>query len=204
MATRALASPGARSIGLIGCGGQAEMHLLALLQVVQPERIFLADARPENAERVAQRFRQYDCQVVSIPEACTADVISTLTPSRAPLVRREWVGPGRHINAIGADAPGKQELDIELLLAARVFVDDWAQASHSGEINVACREGRVKEVAGTLPEVLCGRCAGRTRPEEITIFDSTGLAIQDLALARRVYDAALRNGAGLEVDFALG
>lgn len=204
VATRRLARRGAKTLGIIGCGGQAVTHLQALTQVVRPERIELHDVNEANARRVAGLFPQFNCRVAAIEEACAADVLTTLTPSHGPVVRREWVKPGAHINAMGADAPGKQELEIDLLLAGRVFVDDWAQASHSGEINVAHSRGMLEEAAGSLPEVVVGRVAGRQDDEEITIFDSTGLAIQDLATAHRVYNEARRRGAGVEVEFALG
>lgn len=204
VATRRLARPDARTIGLIGCGGQAEAHLLALTAVLSPERVYLADLRRENAERLAARFPHLDCRVVDVETACAADVLSTLTPARQPFVRRAWLAPGCHINAMGADAPGKEELEPDVLLAARIFVDDWEQASHSGEINVPYRQGLLREIAGTLPDLLCDRVAGRTSPTEITIFDSTGLALQDIAVARLVYEEARRRAVGLEVDFALG
>lgn len=204
VATRHLARLGARSLGIVGCGGQAVTNLQALTQVVKPERIELHDVNEANARRVAGLFPQFNCRVARIEEACAADVVTTLTPSHGPVVRREWVRPGAHINAMGADAPGKQELEIDLLLASRVFVDDWAQASHSGEINVAHSRGLLEEAAGSLPEVVVGRVAGRQDDEEITIFDSTGLAIQDLATANKVYHEARRKGVGVEVEFALG
>lgn len=205
VATRRLARPGARRLAIIGCGGQADAHLQALCCVMKPELILLADARRENAEALARRWAQYPCRVAEIEQACAeADVISTLTPARRPYVRREWIRPGAHINAMGADAPGKQELEIDLLLAARVFVDDWAQASHSGEINVAVASGRLTEVAGALPDVICGRAPGRVSEQDITIFDSTGLAIQDLAVAHLVYAHARERGEGIEVEFRLG
>lgn len=203
VATRALARPDARTLGLVGCGGQAEAHLLALTTVLKPERIYLADRRREAAERLAVRFPDLDCQVVDVERACAADVVSTLTPAREPFVRRAWLRPGCHINAMGADAPGKQELETEVLLEARIFVDDWEQASHSGEINVPYSQGKIKSVAGTLPDLLCGRIPGRRSADEITIFDSTGLALQDLAVARLVYDAATRTGVGIALDYAL-
>lgn len=204
VATRHLARKDARTLGIVGCGGQAVTHLQALTQVVHPEAVYLADAAEANARRLAEQFPQFNCVVAPLERACAADVVTTLTPSHAPVVRREWVRRGAHINAMGADAPGKQELEIDLLLAARVFVDDWVQASHSGEINVAHSRGLIHEPAATLPEVVVGRQAGRTSDDEITIFDSTGLAIQDLATAQRIVRAARKSGAGVEVEFALG
>ena len=106
--------------------------------------------------------------------------------------------PGTHINAIGADAPGKEELDPEILHRARVFVDDPAQAFHSGEINVPITRGLYQPwmIAGTLGEVVIGK-RKRESKDEITVFDSTGLAIQDLAIA----SIAMRQATGMELPF---
>lgn len=204
VATRRLARADAGTIGVVGCGGQSEAHLRALIAVLLPRRVYLADAQAANAERLTKRFADFDCRVVDVETACGADVVSTLTPSRHPFVKRAWLRPGCHVNAVGADAPGKQELETKVVLGARVFVDDWEQASHSGEINVPFSQGRLKTVAGTLSDILCGRVAGRTGPDEITVFDSTGLAIQDIAAARLVYTEARRRGVGLDVNLALG
>jgi alanine dehydrogenase len=129
---------------------------------------------------------------------CDCDILVTTTPSRKPLIREGWIRDGTHINAIGADAPGKQELDPAILPRARVFVDDPVQAVHSGEINVPIREGlfSADQIAGTMGEVVLGR-KGRKERDEITLFDSTGLAIQDLAIAR----IAMRSGNFISLRF---
>ena len=131
-------------------------------------------------------------------EACAADIVVTSTPARSPVVKASWIKPGTHINAIGADAPGKQELESALLKKARVVVDEWGQASHAGEINVAVEhEGYTRsQLAGQLGEILLGLKPGRTADSDITIFDSTGLAIQDVAVARLVYDKAVKLNKG--------
>jgi ornithine cyclodeaminase/alanine dehydrogenase len=140
-------------------------------------------------------------RVVGLQEASGADIVCTSTPVRAPIVKREWLKPGAHINAMGADAPGKQELDPRILTDGRVFIDDTEQATHSGEVNVPLHDGLFKEeqIAGTLGEVVAGRKPGRTG-DEITVFDSTGLALQDVALARALYDVALQRGVGQQLD----
>jgi alanine dehydrogenase len=114
------------------------------------------------------------------------------------LIRGGWIRDGTHINAIGADAPGKQELDPAILPRARVFVDDPVQAVHSGEINVPIRDGlfTADQIAGTLGEVVLGK-KGRKEKDEITLFDSTGLAIQDLAIAK----IAMRSGNFISLRF---
>jgi ornithine cyclodeaminase/alanine dehydrogenase-like protein (mu-crystallin family) len=137
-------------------------------------------------------------------EAVTGmDIVVTTTPSSTPVVQREWVSPGTHINAIGADAAGKQELAPAILTAAKVVVDDWAQASHSGEINVPLARGELtrEQVYGSLGDIVAGKQPGRVTPEEITVFDSTGLIIQDLALGLAVYRRAKEKDLGEEKDF---
>ncbi len=150
---------------------------------------------------------QYPVPVRLAPDpretALASDILVTVTPSEAPLVMRDWVRPGTHINAIGADAQGKQELDPEILKIAKVVVDDWAQASHSGEINVPLSKGEITRemIYGSLGEIVAGKKPGRQSPEEITVFDSTGLIIQDLSLGLAVLQRARERGLGEEKDF---
>jgi ornithine cyclodeaminase/alanine dehydrogenase len=105
---------------------------------------------------------------------------------------------------MGADAHGKQELDSSILASAKVVIDDWDQALQSGEVNVPLSEGVLSRegIHASLGEVVCGARCGRESDSEVTVFDSTGLAVQDLALARLVYEAARERGAGREVDFS--
>jgi alanine dehydrogenase len=118
-----------------------------------------------------------------------SDIVITTTPSRAPLVNS--VSPGTHINAIGADAPGKQEINPEILKQAKVVVDDWTQASHSGEINVPVSQKQMtkRDVHALLGDIVAGKKRGRTSSKEITLFDATGLAIEDISCADIVYKA---------------
>jgi len=118
-----------------------------------------------------------------------ADIISTITPVTAPIIKDAWISPGTHINAIGADAPGKQELDPEILKRATIVVDDLDQAAHSGEINVPLTTGAItmKDIHGELCEIIVGKKTGRTSKDEITVFDSTGLSLLDIATAQMVF-----------------
>ena len=138
---------------------------------------------------------------MSLEEAAGADIVCTATPSRTPFVHAQWVQPGAHINAMGADAPGKQELSAETLKRAAVYIDDIHQATASGEINVPFANGdfTVDEIVGTLGEVVAG-VQPNPAPETTTIFDSTGLAIQDVSLARAIYEAAQSRSIGREID----
>jgi alanine dehydrogenase len=185
-------------LGLIGTGRQAEAQYRAISQELDIREIRCWSRNSQHAEKFAEAIRDYDTRSVTLEKACDCDVLVTTTPSREPVVMSEWVQEGTHINAIGADAPGKQELDPLLLKRGIVFVDDMSQAVHSGEINVPVSRGlfNPEEVAGTLGEVVLGMKL-RESPDQITIFDSTGLAIQDLAIAA----IAMRNGRATELPF---
>lgn len=205
VATRTLARQDARVLGIVGCGTQASYQIAALSHVRDIREIVLADVRPENAEalrkRVAAAAPGLEVRTGTLHEASGCDIVCTLTPVHKPVVMRDWIERGAHINALGADAAGKQELDPDILGDAVIVVDDWEQASHSGEVNVPLESGvlRREHIRGTLGAVLEGAIPGRSNPDEITIFDSTGLAIQDCAVARVVYDRAKAAGLGTPV-----
>jgi alanine dehydrogenase len=129
-----------------------------------------------------------------------ADVVVTVTPARGPIVKNEWIAPGTHIAAVGADKAGDQELDPRIVQRARIFVDDIRQCRTDGEINVPLREGLIgeKDIAGEIGEVITGRKPGRTSDQEITLFDSTGIALQDSATVPLEYERALAAGVGIE------
>ena len=129
-----------------------------------------------------------------------ADVVVTVTPARGPIVKNDWIAPGTHIAAIGADKGGDQELDPKILQRARIFVDDIRQCRTDGEINMPLRQGLIKEgdIAGEIGEVITGRKPGRTSNEEITLFDSTGIALQDSATVSLEYERAVAAGVGVE------
>jgi alanine dehydrogenase len=129
-----------------------------------------------------------------------ADVIVTGTHARSWLVDDAWVKPGAHIAALGADLKGEQELDPRTLQRARVFVDDIRQCREDGEINVALAEGLITEdhVAGEIGKVVCGELEGRQSDEQVTVFDSTGIALQDSATVPLEYERAVAAGVGVE------
>jgi alanine dehydrogenase len=172
------------TVGMIGSGRQAVAQLEAISRETEVTSVQVWSRKEESALSFCRHFAHFECETGSLPKVCDNDVIITTTPSTKPLVSNEWVHEGTHINAIGADAPGKEELDPVILERAMVIVDDPDQAVHSGEINVPVRNGLFsrQEIAGTLGEVVLGK-KNRSSPDQITIFDSTGLAIQDLAIA---------------------
>jgi len=185
-------------LGVVGTGRQAEAQVRATAQEISLSRVLVWSRNSAHAAAFAARLAPLPAESTSLERACGCDILVTTTPSRAPLIKSEWIRPGTHINAIGADAPGKEELAPEILHRARVFVDDPAQAFHSGEINVPISTGTYQPwmIAGTLGEVVIGK-RKRESDEEITVFDSTGLAIQDLAIA----SLAMRQAAGMELPF---
>ena len=129
-----------------------------------------------------------------------ADVVVTVTPARAPIVKNEWISEGMHIAAVGADKSGDQELEGTILKRARIFVDDIRQCRTDGEINVPLSQGLLNEsdIAGEIGEVIVGKKTGRTSDKDITLFDSTGIALQDSATIPLEYERALAAGVGIE------
>jgi alanine dehydrogenase len=208
LAARYLARQDATRLGVVGAGAQARTQVAAVLKVRPIQEIVVFNRHREHSEAIAAEMAAtFGVKVRATTEAAEAvtgqDILVTTTPSRTPVVQRDWVSPGTHINAIGADAAGKQELAPAILTAAKVVVDDWAQASHSGEINVPLARGELTpdQIYGSLGEIVAGKRPGRENPEEITVFDSTGLIIQDLALGLAVYRRARKQGLGEEKDF---
>lgn len=205
VAVKYLARPESRTIGMVGCGAQAESQLLAALEsLANVERIVVYDLREAASRAFATRMAAHGLHVDAVDrlEECVsaADVVITTTPSRTPIVKTEWVKRGAHINAIGADAAGKQELEANVLKGAVIVVDEWLQASHSGEINVPFSQGLVTrdDIRATLGEIVAGKGRGRESQDDITVFDSTGLAIQDIATAGYVYKRCMELGLGSE------
>ncbi|MBS3909613.1 MAG: ornithine cyclodeaminase family protein [Actinobacteria bacterium] len=201
VAAKYLARPDSRTLGLIGAGAQARTQLLAVTTFFSFTKVKIWSPVGEQIDDLAAEFPELPIERASIDEAAACDIVSTTTPVRAFIIERGWVGAGAHINAIGADAPGKQELDPQILKDAKVVVDDVAQARHSGEINIALSGGLFLEsdIYATLGEIVVGAKKGR-EADEITVFDSTGLAIQDIATARMLFEVAKREGIGYDFD----
>jgi alanine dehydrogenase len=197
VAVKYLARTESSVIGIIGAGMQARTQLMAIkevLSMIDEVKVFdqQEQASLKYAEEMGAKLNLDIRPVGSIEQAADADILITTTPSRKPIVKKEYVRPGTHINAIGADAKGKQELEADLLRAAKILVDDIEQASHSGEINVPLSQGltSLEDIYGNLSEVVAGIKKGRENEQEITIFDSTGLGIHDIICARLVYERA--------------
>jgi len=207
VASKYLARKDARKLGIIGAGTQARTQFLAILNTftrLDEVRIFdiLSSASKDLCEEIKKNFpkRVQTVKAVDDPKDAVSgmDIVCTCTPSRKPIVKDAWVSKGQHFNCIGADAPGKQELEGAILKRAKVVIDDWEQASHSGEINVPISQGLIsqKDIYANIGDIVAGKVPGRTSHEEITVFCSTGLAIQDAVTAKLAYDAAMKKKVG--------
>ncbi len=205
VATKYLSREDSESLCVIGAGAQSRRQVEAISRVRRITRLAAYDVVREAAEGLASYASSLGirAEAAPSPKECVerADILVTVTPAREPIVRDEWVRPGTHINAIGADAPGKEELDPAILLRSKIVVDDYEQCMHSGEINVPISKGilRREMIYGELGEIVAGRKPGRTSPDEITVFDSTGIAILDVATAFRAMREAESRGLGLRI-----
>jgi len=203
VATDHLAVEDATSLGIVGAGVQSYSQLEAIAAVRPIERVVVSDLSDERVQAFIDRFGDdFDVQSGSIEDAAACDVLSTVTPVEEPIVKREWLGEHTHVNAMGADAEGKHEHDDETLLDATLVIDDYAQTTHSGEINVPWSEGVLDDddIHAAIGEIVVGDEVGRTEETGITLFDSTGLAIQDIATAHVVYAHADDNENGDPFD----
>ncbi|MEM2454335.1 MAG: alanine dehydrogenase [Candidatus Bathyarchaeia archaeon] len=213
IAAKYLARNESKVISLIGAGAQARTQLAALIEVFKSlDEVRVWDINEKNMRAFKEEMDAkygHICQIKTVKNAENAvrgaDIVVTATPSRAPIVMDEWVSPGMHFNCIGADAPGKEELDPRILKRSKIVVDDWEQAAHSGEINVPLSMGIIskRDVWAELGEIVAGKKPGRAGKDEITVFVSTGLAIQDAATADLAYRRALERGVGKRVRIAL-
>jgi alanine dehydrogenase len=206
VAARYLARPDSRSATIVGCGVQGELQLAAIATVLPVQHVWLVDTDSARAESLAARARsRLGIRVEAVGDLRGAvgasDVCVTCTPSRAAFVSRADVVAGTFIAAVGADNRGKQELEPALVAAATLVVDVLEQCAEIGELQHALAAGLMtrEAVHAELGEVVAGRRPGRTRDDEITIFDSSGTALQDVAAAVVVYEKAMACGRGTEV-----
>ncbi|MBI4283354.1 MAG: ornithine cyclodeaminase family protein [Chloroflexi bacterium] len=206
IASKYLAREDAHILGIIGAGQQAYTQLLAHATLFDFKQIKVFDVSKTAVEKLIKTFPQYPVREASLVETAASDIICTVTPARTPVLKKELVIPGTHINAIGADAEGKEELEPAILKEAVVVVDDIRQASSSGEINVPLRKGlfRIDQVYATLGEIIIGKKPGRRDKRAITVFDSTGVAIEDIAVAKLIYEKAKQKGGYLSLAFVEG
>lgn len=206
VAAKHLARPDSRCATIVGCGAQGEIQLAAVAAVLPLRHAWVLDADPARARSLAARAEaDLGIRVSTATDLHAAlrgsDVCVTCTPSRRAFVSRNDVSPGTFIAAVGADNRGKQELEPELLAMSTLVVDVLEQCAEIGELQHALAAGLMsrEDVHAELADVVAGRRPGRTRHDEITVFDSSGTALQDVAAAIVVYEKALVSGRGAEV-----
>ncbi len=204
LATRLLARPEASDLAILGAGVQAWHHLAAVREVRRLAQVRLWNRTAARAEALAARARAelgLEVEVAASAQAAVegADIVCTTTASRQPVLRGAWLAPGTHVNAVGSSMPAAQEVDGETVARSLVFADRRESAlAESGDLLGAVRDGAVADVRieAELGDVLLGRHPGRRSAEEITLFESLGLAVEDVAAARHVYERATAAGLG--------
>ena len=204
LATRALAREDARVLGVVGAGHQAHPHLAAMLEARQFEEIRIAARSLASAERFAAEWPLATAVETAEEAVRGADVVCTVTQSAEPVLQADWLDPGTHINAVGACLPHTRELDGATVARSSLFTDRRESCENeAGDYILALKEGVIAEghIRAELGEVLAGTAPGRTSPDEITVFESLGLAVEDLAAAEYLERRARETGAGTTLEF---
>lgn len=208
VATRLLAPPDAHTLAILGSGVQAQSHLAAMLESRPITSVRVWSRNMEHANRFAQReARRHGIAVTvapTVPDAVAeAQIICTTTAAREPILKGEWIARGTHINAVGSSIPVARELDTDAVRNARLFVDRRESAvTEAGDFLLAKNEGGIGDdhILGDIGDLLLGSIGGRRRPDDITLFKSLGLAVEDLAAANYVYRKAMKTGAGVSIE----
>lgn len=209
VATRLLAREEAAQLGIIGAGVQARTHLTALAAVRHIKHARVACRNIEHGEELAREMQphfSFPIEPVRTNEEAVrgADLIVTATSSLEPVINKDWISPGAHVNAIGTHSPNSREIDGATMAAARIFVDRRESAlNESGDYLLAAKEGLVtpESIVAEIGELLIGTNAGRTSATEITLFKSLGLAIEDVVSANHIFKKAQEQNAGTWIEF---
>ena len=207
VATRLLARENARELAILGSGVQARSHLEAMSKVRPFEQARVFSRRAEHAQAfAAEAGAPFPVEAVASAEEAVrgADVVVTATSSAEPIVRRDWLKPGAHVNAVGSSIPTARELDADTVAAAALFADAReSMVNEGGDYLFAVREAGIgpDHIRAELGEILTGSGQGRLADDELTVFKSLGLAAEDLAAAEYVYTRARAAGAGVTVPF---
>lgn len=211
VAAKHLARADSKTMTVCGCGNQGRISVRALARVLPLEKIFAFDTERSAAASLCHELAaELGIRIESTDDLKKAlrqsDVVVTCTPAKQPFLLDELIAPGTFIAAVGADNPGKQELESTILSRNKVVADVVEQCATIGELHHALDAGLMTrdDVHAELGEVIAGVKPARTSPEEIIIFDSTGMALQDVVAAATVYEKAVEGGVGTFIDFAKG
>lgn len=203
VATKLLARSGARTVAVLGSGVQGRSHVHAMQTVIDDPIIRIWSRNPSHAEALA--LETHSLVATTVEEALAgAEIVCTTTAAREPILRREWLEPGTHVNAVGSSVPSTRELDGATMAAASLFVDRRESTlNESGDFLLALAEGAIgpEHIRAELGELLTGAHPGRTDEQELTLFESLGIAAEDLAAAELCVSRARERGLGTEVEF---
>ncbi|MDH5797579.1 MAG: ornithine cyclodeaminase family protein [Paracoccaceae bacterium] len=192
-------------LGMVGAGHQSTFQLRAAVEQRSFEKVVAWNPHPEMLPNLAKVADELGLPFEAVEReelGAQADVIITITSAFEPLMMKDWIKPGTHIACMGTDTKGKQEVDAALVAAANVFTDEIAQSVTIGECQHAIAQGLIAEAdIGEIGAVINGTIPGRQGDDEITLFDGTGVGLQDLAVAAAVVDLAVEKGIAIEVDF---
>jgi len=209
LATRLLARTNARVLAIVGTGVQARKHLESIPLVRPIAHVRVAGRTPGHASAFAKEVAAHAAFPIEAAESVQAavrdaDIVVTATSSATPVLAREWLADGCHVNAIGASRPTHHEIDVETIADALLFTDRRESLEHeAGEYRLALEKGLITDlhVRGELGELLTGKRQGRTSDDQLTLFRSLGLAVEDLTAAEYVLERAKESGVGVIVDF---
>jgi len=208
LATRLLARKDAADLAILGSGVQASVHLEGMLKVRNITRVRVWSRNAEHVREFARReAERHGVDILAVSDARQAVegalIICTTTASTQPVLRGAWLAPGAHINAVGACMPNARELDTDAVVRSRMFVDRRESTlNEAGDFLIPKKEGAVNDdhICGEIGEILIGRVAGRQSDDEITLFESLGIAVEDVAAAHSIYRSMQAAGAGTWVD----
>lgn len=200
-----LARKNSENVAVMGTGMQAQLQVKVLAQYfpIKTVRVWGIEDVEEYVEKMSKELPDITFLATSAKEAVeAADIVITATASHAPLVMDEWVRPGTHINAIGCDMEGKQELDAKIFKRAKIVNDSRFECKKRGDTQHPFKEGYITDddIHAEIGEILLGEKEGRTSDDEITIFDATGLSVQDINTSLVVYRRALERGRGRKIE----
>jgi alanine dehydrogenase len=207
MATKVMANPETPVLGILGAGVQARAHIQALSYVRQVKQIKVYSPSGTSAAHIKKDLETQIAAAIEISSTAeqavrNSDLVVTVSTAKEPIIKPEWLKPGAHINAVGSHRPDLREIDGATLSRARIVVDSReAIMAECGDILLALKENAIteKNIDAEIGEVLAGRKAGRSSTDEITLYKSVGIAIQDIAAANLVYQKALQQKIGTEV-----
>ncbi|GAA0732678.1 ornithine cyclodeaminase family protein [Clostridium oceanicum] len=213
-----LAKKNSENLLILGVGNQALFQIAATLKAfpnlrkvqvaamhIEKAKSFIDNINEKLESKFGINTESVTFKAVENLESAVKDsqIIITVTPSRKPIIKKEWVQKGTHISCIGADMEGKQEIDSKLMSSSLIFVDDKEHCKQVGEIEIPLKKGMIsdKDIAGEIGDLILGKVEGRTSEDQITIFDATGMALLDIAIAKIVLQLAEKKGLGTKVNF---